>query len=140
MAKRRKPKTEPRQKRMQPARYEGRIRGSSMPRVPATPQEASELAERYGRHAEAVLILRELSYYCDEAGMVYPSQETVARNTGLAVATVRSIIKDLAALDLVEISERPGVEGHQGQHRLTGYRTGGVPMVDIDDTHTEDEP
>ena len=58
MAKRRKPraKTASKQKGTQLARYEGRIRGSSMPWVPATFREARELAERYGRHAETILI------------------------------------------------------------------------------------
>ena len=37
-------------------RYEGRIKGSSMPWVPVTPQEASELVERYGQHVEVILI------------------------------------------------------------------------------------
>ena len=49
-------------------------------------------------------------------------------------------LRDLAALDLVEMSQHPGVEGRQNQYRLTGYRTGWAPMVDIDDTDTEDEP
>ena len=38
------------------AQYKGRIQGSSMPWVPLSPLEASEVADRYGQHAEVILV------------------------------------------------------------------------------------
>ena len=81
-----------------------------------------------------VHVLVTLARYCDEDGVASPSLRTLAAQARYAVPTISRTLRDLASLDLVEISPAPGVEGRQNRYRPTGYRTDWAPMGDADDT------
>jgi hypothetical protein len=63
-----------------------------------------------GSPARKALLLA-LANYADAAGMSYPSQDTLARDTEQSTDTVQRQMKQLAALGLVRIEKRPAVKG-----------------------------
>ncbi|MGP9814416.1 helix-turn-helix domain-containing protein [Rhodopseudomonas sp. NSM] len=63
-----------------------------------------------GSPARKALLLA-LANYADAAGMSYPGQDTLARDTEQSIDTVQRQMKHLAAIGLVRIEKRPAVKG-----------------------------
>jgi hypothetical protein len=71
----------------------------------------------------AKFVLLVIASYADEHGIAWPSQERLARDTGLGVRTIRRSIVDLTAEGFLEVlARRPRSDGQRETNlmRLTG--------------------
>ncbi len=76
-------------------------------------------------------VLVELAFYAkrDGDGIVFPSQQTIADNSGLSRSEVNGVLQGLEVLGVVRSSIRHEIEGHHKQYQLMGQFNGWQPML-----------